>query len=267
MRKTLASLSCLALGILFAVQLSAQEASPAKGTEPSHADTRVTTDIVPAKSVKVVLLKSWGVTSIWESMKTNWQNFGKIPVTIDDSTYINSDFTYQDIVASKANVLVLSNPGGGNQQYSPAEIAAVAKYAKKGHPVLGTYIVFQWVSADNRALAPVFGLNSKLEYNTTQVPISNLFKKTTSEKCLFKGISGKSWQSDGYPYTQVPAKGTWKGHLSKATAVADSDKYLGLVSLYTAPTYTGLYVSNFPEYNGGTDDEQLLYNAVTCYAK
>jgi len=39
------------------------------------------------------------------------------------------------------------------------------------------------------------------------------------------------------------------------------------VSLYTAPTYTGVYVSNFPEYNGGTDDEQLLYNAVTCYAK
>jgi len=53
--------------------------------------------------------------------------------------------------------------------------------------------------------------------------------------------------------------------LAKATAVAQSDKYLGVVTLYTAATYTGVFISNFPEYNGGTDDEQLLYNAVTCY--
>lgn len=264
MRKPLASAVCLAISILFAVQLSAQDASPAK-TEPRLADNRPA-DLVPAKSVKVLLLKSWGVTSVWEAMKTNWQNFGKIPVTIDDSTYISSDFTYQDIVASKANVIVLSNPAGGVQQYSPAEIAAVVKYAKKGHPVVGTYLVFQWATVDNRKLAPVFGLNATLQYNGA-VAISNLFKKTKLNQCLLKRISGGSWQSNGYPYTQVPSTGSWKGHLAKATAVAESDKYVGVVSLFTAPTYTGVYISNFPEYNGGTDDEQLLYNAVTCYAK
>jgi hypothetical protein len=264
MRKSLASSLCFALGMLFALQLSAQEASPSKGTEPRLADNRATTDIVPAKSVKVVLLKSWGVTSVWEAMKTNWQNFGKIPVTIDDSTYINSDFTYQDIANSKANVIVLSNPAGGIQQYSQAEIAAVTKYAKKGHAVIGTYAVFQWSTIDNRGLAPVFGLSSKIQYNTTEVGISNLFKKTKTKECLFKGISGKSWQSDGYPYTQVPATGAWKGHLGKATAVAQSDNYVGVVTLYAAATYSSVFVSNFPEYNGGTDDEQLLYNAVTC---
>jgi hypothetical protein len=47
--------------------------------------------------------------------------------------------------------------------------------------------------------------------------------------------------------------------------VAESDKYVGVVTLYTTSKYTGVLVSNFPEYNGGTDDEQLLYNAVTCY--
>jgi hypothetical protein len=128
MRRKLALPVCFALGILFAVQLSAQEASPPKGSDSRLSNDRAITDNAPAKSVKVVLLKSWGVTSVWEAMKTNWQNFGKIPVTIDDSTYISSDFTYQDIVASKANVIVISNPAGGIQQYSPAEIAAVAKY-------------------------------------------------------------------------------------------------------------------------------------------
>jgi hypothetical protein len=266
MRKTLASPVFFALGILFAVQLSAQEASPSKGTELRRADNTATNEIAPAKSVKVVLLKSWGVTSVWEAMKTNWQNFGKIPVTIDDSTYISSDFTYQDIVASKANVIVLSNPAGGIQQYSTAEIAAVAEYAKKGHAVVGTYLVFQWSTVDNRKLAQVFGLNSTYQYNGA-VAISNTFKKTKQNQCLLKRIAGGSWQSNGYPYTQVPTTGSWKGHLDEAGAVADSDNYVGVVSLYTAPTYTGVYVSNFPEYNGGTDDEQLLYNAVTCYAK
>jgi hypothetical protein len=266
MRKPVASAVCFALGILLAVQLAAQEASPPKGPEVKLAGSSASTNPTPLKSVKVVLLKSWGPTSVWSAMSTNWQNFGKIPVTVDDTTYIGSDFTYQDIVASKANVIVLSNPAGGIQQYSQAEIAAVAKYAKKGHPVVGTYLVFQWASVDNRGLAPVFGLNANFQYNGA-VAISNLFKKTKQNQCLLKRIPGGSWQSNGYSYTQVPTTGSWKGHLDEAAAVAESDKYVGVISLHTAATYTGVYVSNFPEYNGGTDDEQLLYNAVTCYAK
>jgi hypothetical protein len=265
MRTRLVSPVCFALGILFALQLSAQEASPAKSTEPRRATNSATTQIAPAKTVKVSILKSWGDNSIWDAMSTNWQNFGKIPVSVDD-TYIDSDFTYQNLVQSKANVIVLSNPAGGVKQYSAAEIAAVAKYAKTGHTVIGTYLVFQWSTVDNRGLAPVFGLSSKIEYNTTQVGISNLFDKTTKKKeCLFNGITGSSWQSEGYAYTEVPATGDWTGHLAKATAVAESDKYVGVVTLYTTSKYTGVLVSNFPEYNGGTDDEQLLYNAVTCY--
>jgi len=267
MRKRFALSVCLALGSLFAVQLAAQDASPAKGTEPKLADISATADIQPAASVKVVLLKSWGVTSVWEDLKTHWQNYGKRPVTIDDSTFISNDFTYQDLVNSKANVIVISDPAGNFLSYSQAEVAAVAKYAQKGHPVVGTYAVFQYGSTDNRGLAPVFGLSSRIDYNTSQVGISNLFKKTKQNQCLLKRISGGSWQSNGYPFTQVPATGSWKGHLGKATAVAESDNYVGVITLYTAATYTGVYVSNFPEYNGGTDDEQLLYNAVTCYTK
>ena len=267
MRKAPAITVCLTLGILLVVPLSAQEASPAKEIAPRITDNRTNAETVPSGAVKVLLLKSWGQTSIWDDMSTNWQNFGKKPVTVDTTTYIDSDFTYQNLVSSKANVIVLSDPAGGIQQYTPAEIAAVAKYAKKGHTVIGTYAVFQWSTIDNRGLAPVFGFSSKITYNTTPVAISNQFTKTKAKVCLLKGITGSSWQSDGYAFTQVPATGSWTGHLGKATAVAESDKFLGVVSFYAAPTYTGVFVSNFPEYNGGTDDEQLLYNAVTCYVK
>src|SRR5579872_548655 len=252
MRKPIAAAVCFSLGMLLVVQVLAQEASPSRENISKPAKNAVA-DVVAPGTVKVVLLKSWGAASVWQEMSSNWQNFGKIPVTVDYTTYVGSDFTYQDIVSSKANVIVLSDPAGGLQQYSAAEIAAVAKYAKKGHTVLGTYLVFQWSTVDNRGLAPVFGLSSKIAYTTNQVGISNLFVKKKAKSCLLRGITGRSWQSDGYPYTEVPATGNWTGHLGKAKAVAESDNFVGLVSLYTAPTYTGVLVSNFPEYNGGTD--------------
>jgi hypothetical protein len=250
--------------MLFAMQLAAQESSPPVAPEEGTRLPSKRAIDSPAKSVKALLLKSWGTTSVWTDLKTNWSKYGKIPVTIDDSTYIDSDFTYQNLVSSKANVLVISNPAGNFKLYSPAEIAAVARYARKGHTVIGTFLVFQWSTTDNRGLAPVFGLRSKIDYNTTSVSISNQFKKKAQE-CLLKRIPG-SWLSQGYAQTQTPLPSmSWSHNLAKAKAVAEVDSFLGVITLYKAATYTGVYVSNFPEYNGGTDDEQLLYNAVTCY--
>ena len=97
MRKTFATLVCFTIGILFAVQLAAQEASPRRefDAKPAHNSNG---EIAPAGTVKVLLVKSWGAASIWQDMSTNWQNFGKRRVTVDYTTYVNSDFTYQDLV-------------------------------------------------------------------------------------------------------------------------------------------------------------------------
>jgi len=266
MRTRLALSVCLALAILFAIQSAAQESSPPAAMQEGAGLPGNREIDNPAKSVKALLLKSWGTTSVWTDLKTNWSKYGKIPVTIDDSTYINTDFTYQDLVNSKAKVLVISNPSGNFKLYSPEEISAVAKYAAKGHTVIGTYLVFEYSTTDNRGLARVFGLPSKIDYNTTVVGISNQFKRKAQE-CLLKRIPG-SWTSLGYAATQTPVPSmSWTHHLGKAKGVAEVDSFLGVISLYKAKTYTGVYVSNFPEYNGGTDDEQLLYNAVTCYVK
>lgn len=218
-----------------------------------------------AKPVKAVLLKSWGVGSVWADLKTNWSQYGKTPLMIDDTSFVNSDFTYQDLVNSKANVIVLSNPAGGKQAYTQSEVSAVSTYAAKGHSVIGTFEVFQSSTTDNRALAPVFGLKSGLQY--TEAEISNLFHKIKATECVFKDISGDSWQSYGYNYSQVPASRSWLNKLGQAQAVAQSDNYVGAISFYKAKKYMGIYISNFPEYYGGTNDEQLLYNASICYAR
>jgi len=259
------SLAALGLALFLAMPAASQKISA--NANPPKTGASITPLRLPAPaagSVRVLLLKSWGVTSGWEDLKTQWQNFGTVPVYIDDSTFINRDFTYADLVASGANVIVLSDPAGFNQQYSPAEIAAVSKYASAGHTVLGTYLVFEYSPADNRALMPVFGLKSGVLDVTA---IDNTFTQFRDQGCLFRNIP-TTWVSSGFPYSQVPSPALrWGGAAltGGARLVAQSDDATGVVILYEGSGYTGIYISNYPEYYGGTTDLQLLYNAVTCF--
>jgi len=71
-------------------------------------------------------LKSWdgGDDPVWEDLNTNWSTYGKTAVSIDYTTYSNSDFTYPDLVNSKANVMIISDAAGGTQQWTTTDIAA-----------------------------------------------------------------------------------------------------------------------------------------------
>jgi hypothetical protein len=256
----------LTLMIAVAATAFAQDATPPRS---AASDATRYTDYAmqrPAKTINAVIIKSWGDNPVWADLNTNWSTYGTIPVNIDHTTYIKSDFNYQDLVNSKANVVIISDAAGGPEQYSATEIAAVAKYARKGHSVLATYATFEYQTYDNRGLAPIFGLSSTLSYTTTG--ISGDFNKDASHACLLKKIPGSSWQSMGFNESQVPSSGSWTGNLGKAKAQADSDSFIGVISLYKTAKYAGIYVSNMPEYqNVGGPDEQFLYNAITCYAK
>ena len=48
--------------------------------------------------------------------------------------------------------------------------------------------------------------------------------------CLLQRIHRGSWQCDDYPFMQVPATGSRKGHPGKATTVAESASYACLIS-------------------------------------
>jgi hypothetical protein len=254
----------LTIATLFVAHAPAQESSPSM----IHlASKRVTQNSrqAAAKPVKAVLVKSWGPSPVWPDLTRNWDKYGYIALTVDDKSLINGDFTYAQLVASQANVIVISDAAGGNQQYSAAEFAAISKYAAHGHTILGTYATLQSGQYDNRGLALVFGLDPTIEYSTIQ--ISNQFDKV-APACLLNRISGSSWQSAGYDYSQLPANNPWNQSLHHAKAIAQSDNYNGLVGLYHGNNHTGIYITNMPEYEvtGGVD-EQLLYNALTCFVK
>jgi hypothetical protein len=272
MSRRVSVLILFVVALAFGGQALAQQSSP---PVPPSAQTR-SLQVTPLRkqpgTVTILFLKSWeciGGQTLWDDLKTNWPNFGNIPISIDDTTYICADFTYQDIVNSAPDVLVLSDPSGGGEQYSTAEIQAVQQYANAGHVVVGTYAVFEYASTDNTELAPIFGFQPLIAYTTGA--ITNDFIKRDTTSCLLAGIPGSSWMSEGYAESQFPSTpGRWtnaafenvKPALNLAAYESDD---LALIASRKSGNFASVFISNFPEYNGGTDDEQLLYNSVTCF--
>jgi hypothetical protein len=248
-----------------AVPTSARAQPPLPAHSPNVGPTLPDTGL-PAGTVKALLLRSWngGGASAWSQLNAEWPQYGTTPIVIDHTSLAGAQsFSFADLEASGADVIVLSDPAGGLQQYTPAEVDAVRRYASGGHNVIGTYLVFQWDAYKNNALASVFGLDGKSRYATTPTTISNDF-----QVLIPTGLTqdlGSGWTSIGYPYSQLPLDQSPWGmpHLGSALPVAQCDALDAVVTLYEAPTYSAIYISNMPEYFGGSDDKQLLYNAIT----
>jgi hypothetical protein len=132
--------------------------------------------------VKAALVKGYSSVGALTILNSTWPSYGTTPVVIDTTLATVSSFTYQDLVNTAADVLVISDAAGAGKQYSADEIAAVARYASEGHNVIGTFVTFQWGTTDNRGLAPIFGLRSDITYNTTDVSITNAFTKVDLDR-------------------------------------------------------------------------------------
>ena len=79
---------------------------------------------------------------------------------------------------------------------------------------------------------------------------------------LFKNIVG-TYDSNGYSHTQVPQDLSWDtSDLGGARYVAHDIDNKAVITIYDASTYSAIYISNMPEYGGGSEDRQFLYNAI-----
>src|SRR5262245_14616216 len=84
---------------------------------------------------KAVVVKSFGLCSggnlVWDHLNANWFNYGTTPITVDysDPNLCDTTVTYAGLVASGADVMILSDSCGVPIVYSPAEIGAIHRYA------------------------------------------------------------------------------------------------------------------------------------------
>jgi len=212
-------------------------------------------------NIKVAVVRSWGAVPVFDELNNNWEAYGNIPLTIDTSLMGVSSFTYHDLVNTGADVLWISNPSGGGEKYSSAEIDAVARYAGERHSVLGTYRVFN--DDFNLGLAPIFGLRQDIEYNTSVIAANQVFDILVDHP-LFYDVPDP-YVSEGWPHAQVPANDLrWDaGDFGEAQLLAQTDDGRGVITWYETEQYHAIYVSEMVEYHGNSTDTQFLYNALT----
>jgi hypothetical protein len=241
-------LSAILTGLL--LSLLTQSAGAARGT-----------------TIKAVVVKSWsGCGSggvIWDDLNANWSQYGSVPISIDYSNtqLCSGPVTYDALVASGADVVIISDAAGGGQQYSQSEIDAVRQYADAGHNVIATYVTF-FFGTDNRGLAPIFGIRKATTYLANEQAVTPNYDLRWPTSPLFRDVPDP-YQSSGYPFSQVPSDGAWSNnevHVGDLTGRTSDSRAIVLV--HTVMDSARIYISNMPEYGGGTQDKQFFYNAI-----
>ncbi len=219
-------------------------------------------------TIKAVVVKSWsGCGSgsvIWDDLNASWSRYGSIPISID---YSNQDLcagtvTYDALVASGADVVIISDAAGGTRQYSQSEIDAVQKYVTQGHNIIATFVTFFWGSVDNRGLAPIFGIKRSTSYLPDEQAVTPTYDLLSPDSPLFRDLPDP-YQSAGYPSSQVPSDGAWSSNeLQFAQLMGKTSDSRAIILVGALASSARIYISNMPEYQGGTQDKQFFYNAI-----
>lgn len=239
--------------------------SPPSGTAP-----QTSPGITTPAAIKAIVVGSWGYGSselVWDFLNANWSLYGSVPIFIDSSTlHVVASFTLSDLQNSGADVVIVSDPSGGTRQWTAAEASALAAYASQGHPLIGTFLLLQYATFDNRMLAPLWGLRSDLTYTGADVHSATSADILSPGDCLFTRIENPLDQG-GYPFVQVPMDGSWDpSDLAGATFLARSQDGRNIVTFYSSSSIRATYISYMPEYQNGSqfDATQYLYNAIVC---
>lgn len=226
----------------------------------------------PALAVRVAMVKSWvgpEQLPVFAELNNFWHLYGSIRVEIDQSLRNATSFTYEDLVATGADVIWLSNPAGGQRAYSDAERDALLQYANEGHHLFGTYRVFRFSTFNNGKLAPLFGLPNVV-YNGAQNLSEQDFELLDPLHPLFAGLPSP-YVSTAFEFAQVPADGfVWEvNDLGNATLLAETDDARGVITLFQAANHHAIYISQFVEFVAAphlAQDTKFIYNALTLDA-
>jgi hypothetical protein len=115
--------------------------------------------------IKIVVLQSASSVAprnaLWDELNTNWNSYGTYNITIDYTILNIAGITYNDLVNTNADVVVIAD-AWGTYDYTLAEINAIMQYVQEGRGLLGSGVSY-WSAPNNILyLAPIFGLRNDM---------------------------------------------------------------------------------------------------------
>jgi len=216
---------------------------------------------------KAVVLDSQGtdtpVFDNWNNLNKNWQRYGNKFIYIDYTTLNKENITYNDLVASDADVLIIAC----GWEFTDSEIEAIKKYTYEEHGLIATSGTFHFVRPINNKLAPLFGLSESTYWEIARAKVHAL-ELIRPDHPLFFNIPNPF----GFHAMDacIPADRKWKWNENAGGSYVALGWEMYQTTLDAAiVTYKGLvYISPFIEGIIFLDDDfeenlQLFYNAIT----
>ncbi|TET89521.1 MAG: hypothetical protein E3J35_09645 [Methanomassiliicoccales archaeon] len=264
--------------------------------DPSNNEECRPIEVTDDMPIQVFVLDSWGTDfadeAPWDYLNQDWSKHGSARLYINYTRFNKERITYQELVDSYADVLLISSsrsgnmgdPAAGGYYFSYAERRAIRRYTQQGHALIGTGLTLdsERLEEHGRVLGQLFGLKAANRYYY-KTGIHNLRVINPKENHpLFNNIPAEYGTANGmtltpglfvqgtpplflddkwYPLNWTP--GNLDGGEYKAMSYPDNN---ATVISYDPGTYKAAYITNFVEKNSNMQDIQLLYNAmVWCW--
>jgi hypothetical protein len=202
----------------------------------------------------------WSNSSLaWSDVAANSSSYGDC--IINSFLTVSSPFSLSDLQATGADVLLVSNSGGGGVQYSTAEMDAIGDFVQAGSGGLMTTYLLSNTNTDNGDLAEWFGVDSS-QLGTSSTPASTVVSVQDASHPLATNLAA-SFNAGGYGQSQTVSS-TWSAALlSGASIVMQDASGEASVIAYENNGARGVWVTWMAEYSNTTlDGEQLLYNGL-----
>jgi len=209
--------------------------------------------------LKAVVVDSFGTDSPeyswWDDLNYLWENYGTIPIQVDIESLNKYGITYEDLVESEADVLIIPCAANIYREYTDSEISAIKKYTLEGHGLIATAGTLYYGIPNNNKLAPLFGMREDIVYYATWFSSLNILEPTHP---LFVNIPSPYFVSTGQ--TACPADYSWDPEdISEGIYVASSDFRESAIIIHNGIVFIGHWVGLY----SNTYDLQLMYNAIT----
>jgi hypothetical protein len=220
----------------------------------------------PATTFTIAYPESWGSgvgdsTLAWTELTTNWQTYGPCePLFVE----VGQPFDLAALQATNADVVLVSNPGGGGIQYSAAETTAIRDYVT-GHPAgaVISYLLF-FNDVNNSALADLGGIDSA-SLTQSSIASSIAVDVIDANHPILTGLPATFDLIPGWAFVQLDNLGV---HLTaNAAVIAEATDDTAAIVALESTGVRGVTFNGFPEYQSGTESHQAMYNALLWAAQ
>jgi len=209
--------------------------------------------------IKAVVVDSFGTDlpqySLWDDLNYLWEDYGTIPIEVDIESLDKYGITYEDLVESDADVLIIPCAAATGREYTDSEISAIKNYTLEGHGLIATAGTFYMGVPNNNKLALLFGMKEDIVYTCAGVSSLNILEPTHP---LFVNIPSPYYVGTGA--TACPQDHSWDPEdILDGVYVALSDFRESAIVVHRGAVFIGHWVGRY----SNNYDLQLMYNAIT----